>query len=438
MMGVNGRIPERVLDPAVAITTFDEVRRGYAPAAAISEAQRATGLDLSAARERCPFGVDVRALADAVASGRFDDAREVVERSHPWPGTMGRHCGRYCESSESQPGLSDTVALGLIERSAGDYGRRAPGTAPLDAPQGRPRFAVIGAGASGSAVAYGLRQRGHAVTVIEALPRPGGMLYAGYPGFRMPLDVLEAEFDLSSWGVSVELSSPVTKPRFEQLRREYDAVIVANGMHREIPLGVPGEDSEGVLTALELLTAAKEGARPDVGEHVIVIGAGHTAQDAARTCRRLGARVTIVYRGTMERMPVSPGKQQKTVERLAAEGIEFLFEHAVDEVLSAEGRVGGVRLRTTALGHGPGQQVGILDCTSVVKATGVFTDLDFLPDQLARTEEGLLEVDDRFETSMPGVFAIGTITGTRTTSGTLAEGLRAAAVISSALKEAAV
>lgn len=434
---MTGRQAERVLEPSFAITTFEEVRQGYSKEMAIAEARRALesdqGSDLAAAAGRCPFGVDVPLLVAEVAAGRFDEARAAVELSNPWPGTMGRHCGRYCEEgSEASP------AIALLERAAADHGARSerarrPGGS--DRPATLPSVAIIGAGAAGSSVAYGLRRLGHPVSVVDALERPGGMLFAGYPAFRMPLAVLEEEFDLAGWGASMTLGGPVTLASFEQLRASHAAVVVSSGLHREIPLGVPGEEAEGVLTALELLTAVKSGRSPKVGRDVVVVGAGHTAHDAARTCRRLGAEVTIVYRGTLERMPVAAGKQQRTVDGLAAEGIAFHFESVVEEVLVRSGRVDGVRIRDNGSSSASTQPHRDHACDTVVKATGVYPDTTFLPAELERTDDGLLVVDDRFETSMKSVFALGTIIGTKKTVGALAEGLRAADVISETVKE---
>jgi NADPH-dependent glutamate synthase beta subunit-like oxidoreductase len=272
------------------------------------------------------------------------------------------------------------------------------------------------------------------------------MLTLGYPAFRLPMAVVEEEMDLEAWGVDLHLGVAITPDAFARLRDEHDAVVIASGLHRELPLGVPGEDAHGVRTALDLLTKVKAGEDPRIGRQVVVIGAGHTAHDAARTCRRLGAEVTILYRGSIEGMPVAKGKQHRTVAGLEAEGIEFRTHRAVTTIEVEDGRVRAVRIVDTSAGpeHSGGRTDGaaggetvteVVACDTVVKATGVYPDIDFLPASIERSADGLLVVDDHFETTLERVFGVGTIIGTRKTVGAFDEGLRSADFISRRVQE---
>jgi NADPH-dependent glutamate synthase beta subunit-like oxidoreductase len=434
------RTPERVLAPEQAIQTFAESRQGYSRAEAVAEASRAAGIDLSAASAACPFGVDLTRLVAEVAEGDFDGALATVLAAHRWPGTMGRHCGKYCESHATPDDGGEPVALGLLERAAADHGSRSLYEVDLPPPRPGKRVAIVGMGSAGIAVAFRLRQHGHFVSMFDPLPKAGGMTLVGYPSFRLPETVVALENDLEGWGIKTHHETPIDRSLMEELIDTFDAVVICTGTHREVPLRVPGEDAQGVIPALEFLTAFKLGRPPAIGRSVAVIGAGHTAQDASRTCRRLGANATIFYRRTAEEMPVDPSKRDRFVSMLAAEGIEYVFSAAVTRIITDEDRVVGIEVAETRSVGDPGAAELTLEvvagtqrivaCDTVIKATGVYADTDFVPSEIQRTSDQLIFVDEAtYMTTLPGVFAVGTVIGTKKTVWALKTGLDAAEAV---------
>lgn len=433
------QVPMATLPPEVAVTTFDEVALGYTRAEAMAEAQRANGADLAAARAACPFGVDVPRLVGAIAAGDFDAALGVALAAHPWPGILGRWCNKYCErGAVLGPGL-DPLAVGALERAAADHGDRR-GFAFRPGPPTGKRVAIIGAGSAASAAAYRLRQYGHHVACYEQLPVSGGMMFTGYPNFRLPLAVLRRENTLEAWGVETHYDVRADAALVERLVAEYDAVLLGTGKFKEVRLEIPGEDLDGVWDALHFLTESKLGRNPRVGPRVVVVGAGYTAQDASRTCRRLGCTVQVLYRRTKDEMPVRPYLRDKFVARQAAEGAPYVFQTTPVRILGQGGRVVGVECVRTHPGPPdasgrpsavpvPGSHF-VIPCDTVIEATGEVVDLSFLPPGVRLADAQHVWVDPAtWMTSLPKLFAAGEMTGLSGTDRAFASGFAAAAAI---------
>jgi glutamate synthase (NADPH/NADH) small chain len=430
------RVPERVLPPEVAVTTFDEVRRGYSKDAAIREARRLGDADITAVQAACPFGVDVQRMVEAVADGDFDGGLRVVLEAHPWPGILGRHCSKYCESAHSLGEGKEPLALGNLERAVAEHGNRRELPLRAGPPTGK-SVALIGAGSASSATAYRLRQYGHAVTIYERLPRAGGMMLAGYPSFRLPEGVIREENPLADWGVETRYDTEIDAAGLQELQQRHDAVVIGTGTHAERPLGIPGESAAGVWSALKFLTAFKTGDTPSIGRQVAVFGAGHTAQDASRTCVRLGATVRIFYRRSLDDMPIRPSRRVPSVQLLAREGIDYMFNTMPVEIVTEAGRVVGVRCvrtehvqdeegRPRRLVPVPGSEF-FYPCDTVLRATGVYPELDILPWPAQDPRDEWISVDSTtWQTRQSGVFAIGTVAGTVKTVNAFKSGLDAA------------
>jgi len=432
------QVPMRALPTAVAVTTFDEMPLGYSPAEAMAEARRAGDADLAAAQAACPFGVDVGGLVRAVAAGDFDAGLGTVLQAHPWPGILGRHCHAPCVRAHTLgPGI-EPLFVGALERAAADHGDRARFPFQPGPPTGR-RVAIVGAGSAASAAAYRLRQRGHAVTMYEQLPVSGGMMFTGYPNFRLPLAVLRAENTPEAWGVTMRYNVRVDTALVERLVAEYDAVLLGTGKFKEVRMDIPGEDLDGVWSALDFLTQFKLGRNPRVGPRVVVTGAGYTAQDSSRTCVRLGHQVQVLYRRTKDEMPVLPFLRDKFVARQAAEGAPYLFQTTPVRILGEHGRVVGVECVRTAPGpldaSGRPEAVPVegsnfvVECDTVIEATGEVVDLSFLPASVRLKDERHVAVDEQWMTTLPGLFAAGEMTGLSGTERAFASGFKAADAI---------
>jgi len=164
---------------------------------------------------------------------------------------------------------------------------------------------IIGGGPAGLSAGYYLALRGFDVTIYEALPKMGGMTYAGIPKYRFPEDSLDKQIGyMEKVGVKMVNNTRVGKDiSFEKIREENDAIFIGIGFHIPYTLGLTGEDLENSIQAVDFLRDVNLGKSVDVGKKVVVIGGGNVAIDAARVSRRLGAEVTILYRRRVQDMP---------------------------------------------------------------------------------------------------------------------------------------
>ena len=240
----------------------------------------------------CPAGEDVREwLHDAEDGGDgYERAWRRIMETNPFPAVMGRICYHPCETACNRATLDEAVGINSVERFLGDEAiRRGWTVTAAAAPTGR-RVLVVGSGPAGLSAAYHLTLLGHAVTVVEAAPEPGGMMRYGIPAYRLPRDVLDAEVQrLLTMGVELRTGTPVTD--LERMVREggYDAAFLAVGAQLGRRTYLPAGTAARVVDAIALLHDVAEGERPLLGRRVAVYGGGNTAMDAARTARRLGA-----------------------------------------------------------------------------------------------------------------------------------------------------
>jgi NADPH-dependent glutamate synthase beta subunit-like oxidoreductase len=281
------------------------------------------------------------------------------------------------------------------------------------------------------------------VTVFEALPAAGGMLTAGIPEYRLPRDVVKTEIeDIRRCGVEIRLNSPVGKDgqTLDGLFQQgYNAVFIATGAHRSIPLGVSGEDLEGVYHGTAFLKDVNFRKKEKIAERVVVIGGGNVAIDAARTALRCGSNeVVVVYRRSRDEMPAYP----EEVEAAETEGVKLHYLVMPSRILGTNGKVSGLECLRAELGEpdesGRRRPVPVkgsefvIDVTAVILAVGEAPDLSFLDvKKFQVTSDGKLKVDPHsFMTSVSGVFAGGdSVTGPASVIEAIAAGKKAAASI---------
>ena len=278
-------------------------------------------------------------------------AWRIITDVNPFPATLGRICPHPCENHCNRSELDEPLAINAMERFLGDFGIEAG----LPLPRNRKRkcvewVGVVGAGPSGLSFAYQMARRGYRVTVYDARETAGGMLRYGVPDYRLPQDVLDAEIQkILDLGVELQLDTRVgTDISLAKLRQRHSSLYLGIGAQRGRGLDIPGADGPSVWSGTDYLARINEGESVDTGRHVVVVGGGNSAVDAARCARRNGAEVTILYRRTRDEMPAI----EQEVDDALEEGIELVLLAAPVRVLrQADGRLTAIQAQRMQLGE---------------------------------------------------------------------------------------
>ena len=269
----------------------------------------------------CPAGVDVPGYMALIGEGRCADAVRLIRKDNPFPVACAYICEHPCEARCRRNMIDDAINIRGLKRYAVDTAGDVP-QPPCAPPTGK-KVAIIGGGPSGLSCAYYLALMGHKVTVFEEREKLGGMLRYGIPNYRFPRHLLDAEIaSILSLGIEAHTGVTVgTQLWIEDLLKEYDCLYIAIGAHQDKKVGIPGEDSKNVMSAVEMLRSIGDDVMPDfTGKRVVVIGGGNVAMDVTRSSIRLGAeKVTCVYRRRIEDMTALPDE----VTGAMAEGAEI-------------------------------------------------------------------------------------------------------------------
>lgn len=308
----------------------------------------------------CPSGTKIREWIGMVAQRSklgltkeeaYRRAWESLVDVNPFPAVMGRVCPHPCESECNRIAKDGSVAVNELERFIGDHAIEQGWPLVRISMEARKELvAVVGAGPAGLSFAYQMARHGYRVTVFDRHEQAGGMLRYGIPDYRLPPEVLDAEIGrIEELGVDFMLGSAVGQdPTLDELRRDFDIVFVGIGAQIGRRLGVPGEDGDGVWAGTEYLDLVNRGRDVEVGSSVVVVGGGNTAIDAARTARRRGADVTLLYRRTRNEMPAIDHEIDEAME----EEVDIVYLAAPAEVLRDEsGGLTGVRVQRMELGE---------------------------------------------------------------------------------------
>jgi NADPH-dependent glutamate synthase beta subunit-like oxidoreductase/NAD-dependent dihydropyrimidine dehydrogenase PreA subunit len=307
-----------------ALAAFKRITPAFRPAQVEKTAPCQTG---------CPNCGDIRGWIGTVAQRAktglsreeaYTRAWQMITDVNPFPSVLGRVCPHPCEEHCNRSELDEPLAINAMERFLGDWAidvglpLRRLGDGPWDEWIG-----VVGAGPSGLSFAYQMARRGYRVTVYEGKSQAGGMLRYGIPDYRLPPQVLDAEISrILGVGVELELGTRVGSDiTFEELRSRHATLYLGIGAQMGRGLGIPGEQGPSVWTGTNYLARVNCAEEVDLGARVVVVGGGNTAIDAARTARRAGAEVTILYRRSRDEMPAI--KQE--VEDALEEGIELIL-----------------------------------------------------------------------------------------------------------------
>jgi len=396
---------------------------------------------LAPCNEACPAGEDVEAAMVLAGQEDYLGAWEKITQENPLPRVCGRVCFHPCEGACNRQEFDQATSINALERFVGDHAFQSGKRFTPPQEKKKEKVAIIGSGPAGLSCAYHLASMGYGVTLFEALPELGGVLRYGIPAYRLPKKVLEEEIDnILSLGVEVKTGARVGQDvKWGELKK-FDAVFVAAGAWKSVPLKVPGEEAQGVMSGLDFLQKANSGQTVDLGQRVAVIGGGNTAMDAARSALRLGAKPLIIYRRTKEEMPA----WEEEVAETGEENLEFIFLSSPVKIITENGKVKGVECIKNLLGpvgkdgrREPRPIEGsnfTLPVDAVISAIGETPDFSFLPEEL-RKSAGALPVDETGATALQRVFAGGDIVAQpRTVSYAIGSGKKAAIAIDATLR----
>ena len=405
--------------PQAVPSVFSIDKRGYPPC-----------------RVACPAGVNAQGYISLISQGKFKEAIEILRETMPFPGVCGRVCTHPCEVDCERGKIDEPVAIRSLKRFMADYelktGREK--ATPIEKTK-EDRVAIIGAGPAGLTCAYDLIREGYPVTVFGAAPQAGGLLRYGIPEYRLPKEVVDNEISyIEELGVEIKTNTPV-KNLEAIFNQGYKAIFLGTGAGISQKMGIPGENTKGVIHALDFLRQVNLGVKVELGERVAVIGGGNAAVDAARVAKRLGAKeVSIVYRRSRAEMPAVATE----VNEAEREGVEIHFLAVPVSVLSEDDKLTGIQCIRMELGEpdasGRRRPIPIkgsefnMDVDNVIIAIGQTVDKAMLPKELEYTGWGTLSVDPvTLQTNIDGVFAGGdVVAGPADIIGAIAAGKEAA------------
>ncbi len=423
----------------------------------------------------CPAGTNVQGYVQMIKQKKYQQAYQIIREKLTLPGVLGRVCPHPCEDVCRRNEADEPIAIRDLKRFAAD--QVDIDNLPIPEIENKPqKVAVIGSGPAGLTVAHDLRLKGYAVTIFEALPKLGGMLRVGIPDYRLPPEILDKEINyILRLGVEaktgVKFGKDITLQDLEQ--DGFSAIFMGIGAHDSLKMGIEGEDfvsnnkpsqlnnsaenldntnNNGLIDAVTFLREINLGQSSQkekdleqtnkiaIGNHIVVIGGGNVAIDAARVAKRLGAKsVEIVYRRTEGEMPA----YKDEIDGAREEGVKFRFLTAPIRIVRENGKATGIECLTTELGppdaSGRRRPVPVKDsdfiisCDTVIPAIGQQTDASWagsIPDLDWSKRKTISVNQNTMQTSIPNIFAAGdAVTGPATVVEAVATGHKAASGI---------
>jgi formate dehydrogenase (NADP+) beta subunit len=434
--------------------------------------------------QACPVHTEAGRYVALIAEGRYEEAYRYARRPNPLASICGRVCGHPCETDCRRGKFDAPISIRALKRFLTErYGPESRN--PIDVFPDKPeashkeQVAVIGSGPAGLAAAHDLALLGYRVTIFDAAPVPGGMLYLGIPEYRLPRDVLTAQVrEILDLGIALQLNARLGKDfSLGDLRaRGFKAILLALGLHRSRDLSVPGSDLDGVIKGIDFLLNVNLGYRFSIGKKTVVIGGGNVALDVARSALREQQRLRLEDPGSQQ-LPenLTSGEQQIAMKelmdvsraalRMGAHEVHLMCLEARDEMPAfeeeiEEGLLEGLKIHPSLgpqrfIGQG-GKIIGVetircssvfdaqrrfnptfeqgtesvIDCDTVILAIGQASDLSFLTpaDGVETTRQGTIKIDpETLMSTAPGIFAAGDIAfGPRLIISAVADGKKAA------------
>ena len=435
------KVPVSEQDPQIRATNFDEVCLGYTKEEAVLEASRCLNCKNARCMQGCPVSINIPGFISKVKDGDIEGAYNVISLSSSLPAVCGRVCPQetQCEAQCIRGIKGEAVSIGRLERFVADSAKEMgiKPQLPSDMVKKGKKVAVIGAGPSGLTCAGDLAKMGYDVTIFEALHKAGGVLVYGIPEFRLPKEKVVAKEveNIKELGVKIVTDAVIGRSLtiddlFEN--EGFSAVFIGSGAGLPRFMNIPGEQALGVFSANEYLTrsnlmgAFSPDSRTPImrAKKAVIVGGGNVAMDAARTAKRLGAEVHVVYRRSEAELPA----RAEEVHHAKEEGIIFdLLTNPVEIVADENGWVKGCTCIRMELGEpdasGRRSPVPVEGSEFTIDCDAVIMSLGTSPNPLIKKTTAGLEVNKRGGiivneaemTSRDGVFAGGdAVTGAAT------------------------
>ena len=351
----------------------------------------------------CPLNNDITGFIKEIKSKNYEEAFKILAKTS----IMMPICGRICPHSKQCEGVCvkgisyKSVSIGTLEAFIGDMWLQKHWKITSQ-PTTNKKVAVIGAGPAGLTCAAFLRKNGIGVTIYEKHNYLGGLLIHGIPDFRLPRIVVnKVTNNIINLGIDIKYNCILGKNiSLNELQKKYDAIFLGIGANVSKKLNIEGENLQNVYGANELLEY-----KPKINyknKTFVVIGGGNTAMDVARTIKRKGANVIVVYHKESSLMPALKNK----VKAAKKEEIKFVFSTNVTKIIGKD-KVSKVELKAK-------EKTFEIPCNYVIKAIGSHCDVIVKKLKLEKNGEDI-KIDSEGRTSIPKVFAGGDVAGTKST-----------------------
>ncbi|MCU7841140.1 MAG: FAD-dependent oxidoreductase [Candidatus Thiodiazotropha sp. (ex Troendleina suluensis)] len=419
------RQPMAEVEPAARIDNFDEIVNGYTDQQALIEASRCVQCGMC--HDACPTHMDAPEYIRAIWQGKPEEAVRWIYKSNPFSHVCGRVCTHRCEDACSIGRRGQPVSIRWLKRYAMDSVdhqrvKEIAAEGKVDYLSGH-RIAVIGAGPAGLTAAYDLVRKGHQVTVFEARSHAGGMPRYGIPEYRLPYERLDRDIDvITSLGVKIETNTRVGSDiSMDQLQADFDAVVLAIGLHLGRSTRIPGAEHKQVTKAVDLLRNITDGDKFKLPKQAVVIGGGNVAMDIARSLARLQkqhfgeVKVTVTALEDKAHFLADPVE----IKECSEEGIDIFDARGPQECIVEKGKLKGLRTwKVRSIFDEQGRFAPAYDESDelihegdmIIEAIGQMSDVSILGEQLTEDLEwnrGRIQVDDNGHTSVEWFWAAG-------------------------------
>jgi NADPH-dependent glutamate synthase beta subunit-like oxidoreductase len=365
----------------------------------------------------CGTNEKIQGYLDLVKRGKYLDAYALIKEDMPFPSVTGRVCYHPCEQACNRGKYDEAISIRAVERFLGDLGQALKHDVVKPGKPNGKKVAVVGSGPAGHSAAYQLARMGYKVTILEKSPKPGGLNRGGIPVWVLPPHVLDREIErLLELGITIKTNTEVGKDvSWDDLKKNYDACVLAVGLTEPNSVRAEGENKEGVLYGLPFLRDIGMGtSKVKLGQRVAVIGGGNTAIDCAREALRQGAvEVTMItVEANADEMPASPEDLHDMLE----EGVDLWHGRAMTAVLG-NGKVESLELHPARFSgainaspitidrNAPAEKFAV---DNVIIAVGQHAALSWLPAEF-KNERGTIKLDRFGRLGDTNFFAAGDI-----------------------------